>query len=621
MVIRRPVVLNSGLVSDLLDGDTVVAGNTTTQITTTSGVAGGGSLSSNPFLSVSLNAQPSGLLITGQGLAIDGASLVTATRALASGSAAAFNSTAALASGNAALSTAVSALASGNAALANLPTGGGNPVITTRANSNLTAGDPVGLDDSGGVQLLRKFQLNSLDGVSLSNPQSISATYNGYLSVVSLDTARFVLTYSGSSSYPTSVVAVVSGTTITYGTPTVAVSISTFLYTSTYAGPGKIVVIYPLGAPSFSYQSHAVVGTISGTSISFGTGVSFGYSNNSYPHGGVYDPVQNKVIVFSSDLTTYNKYGRVGTVSGSSISFGSNFNIGQNWSSQYGELIYNSVQAKTLFIYCPFQSFSLAVSYMTVSGTTITVNNAATLGLPFIIGGTKSVYCTAQDKTLITYRASSKLYGVIFSLSGSAASFGTPFLISNYDVGGMDNVALDYDVTVNKARITYTYSDQGVLPRLPVTRYITVSGTSASLGPITYVNNPATSTLASAFNTTLNQQLIATPSGSSGVITSFIATPSGTANYILPTLSGYNNFIGTAASSVSSGSLVSVNLASSLVYRQNADLQPNLAYYVGPTTSGFTTASGIDVSWEPQTPWTLVAKAISTSGLLLLDSV
>lgn len=110
MTQRRPLVLVSGTFSELPQGDTVVGS------------------------AVTLTASPSGLILVGTDLGIDGvaivsgqaaqttanAALASGTAALASGNAALVNAGIALASGNAALVDGATALASGNAALAGL---------------------------------------------------------------------------------------------------------------------------------------------------------------------------------------------------------------------------------------------------------------------------------------------------------------------------------------------------------------------------------------------------------------------------------------------------------------------------------------------------------------------
>lgn len=155
MVTRRPAVVQDGFVAELPSGDTVVAGTSTTQVVAGSGLVGGGSVSDNTRIDLSLAPNPSGVIYVGDSLGLDGSAQVTAEVALASGSAAAFLADSALASGNAALVTAPIALASGNAALDLVPTlggGGGGTVAEFTAASAVASGYVVGFDDAGKIQ-------------------------------------------------------------------------------------------------------------------------------------------------------------------------------------------------------------------------------------------------------------------------------------------------------------------------------------------------------------------------------------------------------------------------------------------------------------------------------------
>ena len=139
MATRRPLVLVSGLTSELPDGDSVVGVGAGT-VTAGSGLDGGGDVSNDIRLDVQLAPNPSGIIYVGTGdtstIGLDGAAqasgnagITAASTALASGNAALVvgsqalaSGTAGLASGNAALSLATTALASGNAGLSTATT-------------------------------------------------------------------------------------------------------------------------------------------------------------------------------------------------------------------------------------------------------------------------------------------------------------------------------------------------------------------------------------------------------------------------------------------------------------------------------------------------------------------
>lgn len=92
MVSRRPLVLASGLLSELPPGDTVVGADVTVgTLTAGSGLSGGGNLATNQRVDVSLVANPSGIIFVGNQLGLDGVAQRTADTALSSGNAALSN--------------------------------------------------------------------------------------------------------------------------------------------------------------------------------------------------------------------------------------------------------------------------------------------------------------------------------------------------------------------------------------------------------------------------------------------------------------------------------------------------------------------------------------------------
>jgi len=85
-----------------------------------------------------------------------------------------------------------------------------------------------------------------------------------------------------------------------------------------------------------------------------------------------------------------------------------------------------------------------------------------------------------------------------------------------------------------------------------------------------------------------------------------------------PTINSQNNFIGVAQSTVASGSSITVLLPDVIDFNQTG-LSTGYFYYVNPTTSGFTTTSGQPTAWSGAYTWGPIGKAVSSSGLLLLN--
>ena len=308
MVTRRPLVVQDGFVAELPVGDTVAAGTSTTEVVAGSGLVGGGSVSSNPRVDFALAANPSGIIYVGDSLGIDGAAQVSADTALASGSAAAVLADSALASGNASLVTASAALASGNAALDLVPTlggGGAGTVAEFTAASAVVSGYAVGFDDAGKVQSVAaeitddntnpmSFPSAAVVFESASSPY-ISATYDS-------SNNKVIIAYqdSANSFYGTAIVGTVSGTSISFGTAVVFESATSTYTSSTYDSTNnRVVIAYRYDGASFDYGT-AIVGTVSGTSISFGTAVVF-ESANSLNISTAYDSTNDRVVIAYQD--------------------------------------------------------------------------------------------------------------------------------------------------------------------------------------------------------------------------------------------------------------------------------------------------------------------------------
>ena len=122
------------------------------------------------------------------------------------------------------------------------------------------------------------------------------------------------------SNHGTSVVGTVSGTSISFGTPSVFSASNTYDTSIAYdVNAGKMVISYVDGGNS-NYGT-AIVGTVSGTSISFGSAVVFESGGTVSNNSIVYDPTAKRVVNFYRGGSSAVGNVVVGNVSGTSISF------------------------------------------------------------------------------------------------------------------------------------------------------------------------------------------------------------------------------------------------------------------------------------------------------------
>ena len=177
MTNRRPLVLISGAFSELPQGDSILGA------------------------SVTLTANPSGLLLVGNELGIDGVALV-------SGAAAQVTANAALASGNAALVDSASALASGNAALSDLSakvSKAGDVISGTLVVDSQSYGTVATFVGSGVINLdfgaANNHEITLEGNSTLGSPVSPSGGQSGAVVIRQDGTGSRTLAYSGGWSF------------------------------------------------------------------------------------------------------------------------------------------------------------------------------------------------------------------------------------------------------------------------------------------------------------------------------------------------------------------------------------------------------------------------------------
>lgn len=204
---------------------------------------------------------------------------------------------------------------------------------------------------------------------------------------------------------------------ITYGSEYVFYSGGTAYEQTVVMDDTHFVVVY--SDTSNASVGRAVVGTVDGTTLSFGTAATFYNSGGAnYISACALDATHFAVLFRGS--STSSALMCVGTVSGTSISFGSTYSLGVNCVSTALAL----VGPGALVAVVSYTSFGAAF-YCTVSGTTVTHYT----GYTFSSASTSAVSVAALDSSrfVVTYRDVGGGYGraVVGTLSGTTISYGT----------------------------------------------------------------------------------------------------------------------------------------------------------------------------------------------------
>jgi hypothetical protein len=312
-----------------------------------------------------------------------------------------------------------------------------------------------------------------------------------------------------------SVVGLSSTVAPTVFTPTVFESNSVLAYRSVYdAASGKVVIAYVLTTAN---SLTAIVGTVSGTTISFGTAVSIG-SISSTPFGLTYDSTQQRIVIASSGSGSSGGGGLiVGQVSGTTITFGArNLFIGGTANGFQGIVCSYDTNANRVAVAWN-RSGVTGLTSVTVSGLTTSFagSNTVTFGSDV---PTSLVYDANAQKTVLLHSGNASVCsfsGATISLGGSVSFAGS--------TSGTDAV---YDANAQKIVVAYNNSSNSNAGTAIVG---TVSGTTISFGTAVVFDSSVTSSVSITYHTAQQKVMIAyRDDGNSSFGTTIVGTVSGT---------------------------------------------------------------------------------------------
>ena len=344
-----------------------------------------------------------------------------------------------------------------------LPTGGGQNAVDFVASGTLASGQTVALKSNGQVEAVGQ----TAESIGTETEfQSGRCDYTD--AVYDVNANKIVIFYNLNNGGPYGVVGTVSGSSISFGTPVNTgqgqiYSTLGAVYDSTN---NKVLYGFRIGSAG---GVKVIVGTVSGTSISFGTATSIDNGSNETGGTMAYDATAQKLVV-NYPSANNSQYGAsvIGTVSGTSISFGtpvvytsSAINTGVGTGT-----VYDPVSQKVLLGY---RDNSVARGYGivgTVSGTSISFGTAVKYSGDNVTAGMKFGYSTSASKILIVYENENTNDGLALTatISGTSVSYGTSLLwVSNgFKLGAVNTVALNEDTNANLMVLGFTNnSSQG----------------------------------------------------------------------------------------------------------------------------------------------------------------
>lgn len=290
------------------------------------------------------------------------------------------------------------------------------PTYTATATGSIANGAPCVINANGTVSQIA-YTAGSTGSASTFNAANTEYVRTVYDPVNS----RFITAYrdNGNSGFGTVVVASVSGTTLTYGSEIVFNAADTIYIDMIYDSvSGKVIISY--SDVGNSSRGTSIVGTVSGLSITFGSEIVFSSVDTQYISMTYHTQEQKLVIAYRNNSTTFGEI-IAGTISGSSITFGTAlvfFASAVTWVN----VIYTSALQYVIVAFSDVTGVTGKSRASTLSGTTFTFYaltatfNSAATGAKFM------AYDDLNNRIALIYDDGTTLNLV----------FGTPYTDATY---------------------------------------------------------------------------------------------------------------------------------------------------------------------------------------------
>ena len=448
-------------------------------------------------------------------------------------------------------------------------TGVEHGVVNFVASGNIANGQTVVINTDGTVGIITQTTSNT---PSAGTPAVFNAGNSTPDVVFDSTNNKVVVVYTddGNSGHGTAIVGTVSGTSISFGSEVVFNAGDTAGPKVAFVGSSKVVVVYR--DTGNNQYGTAVVGTVSGTSISFGSENAHTSHVASY-NVIAYDSTNDKVVIAYKNESNNNAYSKVGTVSGTSISFEDETQFNAN---TYSTAISSVGNGKVVLSYKDNSNSNTSTARVgTISGTSISFGSEVAFAPGTNISRMSSVFDTTNNKLVIAYNNSANInegIAVVGTVSGTSISFGTPVIFNNANTS-YPGITFDPDT----GKVIITYRDGGN-SNYGTAIQGTVSGTSISFGSEVVYESATVSWTSAAYDSHNDKVVIAyRDDGNSNYGTAVVFSATSQVTNLTT-----ENYIGIAAETISNGATGKINVVAGtntgqtgLTTAQKYFVQPN----------------------------------------------
>jgi len=306
--------------------------------------------------------------------------------------------------------------------------------------------------------------------ISFGSEVTFNAANTTYITTTQLTTDKAIIAYRDSNGYGNAIVASVSGTTISFGSEVTFNAASTDDLSAAQLTTDKAIIAY--GEASSPYYGNVIVASVSGTTISYGSEVTFNAASTGYISAAQLT-TDKAIIAYRNNSDGYGN-AIVASVSETTISFGSEATF--NAASTYYIATAQLTTDKAIIAYMDSNGYGNAI-VASVSETTISFGSEATFN-----AASTYYIATAQlttDKAIIAYQDAGQTdYGNarVASVSGTTITFGNE---ATFNIGAGIGYPSVVQINTNKVLIAYTDYGQSYYGNVIVA---SVSGTTISYG-------------------------------------------------------------------------------------------------------------------------------------------
>lgn len=448
--------------------------------------------------------------------------------------------------------------------------------VTLTANGSIAAGAPVIQNADGTVSAVTGTLGSAQLGDIVTNGNTANA--GAYAAAYDPNLDRIVWATRNSSNQVTLNLSRAVGNGITFeGINLAPIGASAGTPVSIVYNPDvqRFVIFYTNG----SGFACARVFTIAGSSVQLlGAEVVFN-SVTTWDAKGIYDPVSKKIIVLLGHNTGVNSRARafVGTMTSTSISFGTAVDAAVAFQGSASDLgiTYDTVNSKVVIAYGNVSGVGVMM-VGTVSGTSISFGSASsTFGTNSwaYVGRFSLAFDENAGKVVAVYQdgdISDTGYSVVGTVSGTSISIGTPVLISGSATSTLFTSAV-YDPTQKKiVACNNIYNNSYCIG--------TVSGTSISWTAYTTIStNTTTSYVAATYANNNQTPVLFFYSAALSKYTGTVLQP-----YTVSTTNLTNsNFLGFSTAAYTNGQSAVISISGSVNTNQTG-LKSGQTYYVQP---------------------------------------